>query len=190
MQLLENRIKNIHIFLKKHFFYFFLNPPLQNIWRHFLSSFCVCICKSFLLFYMFFCTRIYYLKQASQALVNVTDMFSFCRVWFWRIEQAESLEPNFVFAFWCISFCLLFVHFFLPNVTDINISLTPQIGSHGHKKTPDCYTKGHSKVKNHVIFFFSFDWNICLKSTVDFVGWVLCVSPLPQLNNIKMYRTL
>lgn len=53
LQLLENWIKNIHIFLKKHFFLLFLNPPLQNIWRHFLSSFCVCICKSFLLFYMF-----------------------------------------------------------------------------------------------------------------------------------------
>lgn len=83
--------KHTH-FLKEAFLLLFLNPPLQNIWRHFLSSFCVCICKSFLLFYMFFCTRIYHLKQASQALVNVTDMFSFCRVWFWRIEKAESLN--------------------------------------------------------------------------------------------------
>lgn len=171
MQLLENWIKNIHIFLKKHFFYFFLNPPLQNIWRHFLSSFCVCICKSFLLFYMFFCTRIYHLKQASQALVNITDMFSFRLIL--RNRTSGIFKTKFIL---CICLCILtyfflsFVcsFFFYQNFTDINIFLTPQIGSHGHKKTPDCYTKGHSKVKNHVSIFFFFDWNICLKSTVDF----------------------
>jgi len=43
----------------------------------------------------FFCTRIYYLKQASQALVNVTDMSSF--VVAFDFEEAESLKPNFVF---------------------------------------------------------------------------------------------
>lgn len=154
--------KHTHFLKEAFLLLFFLNPPLQNIWRHFLSSFCVCICKSFLLFYMFFCTRIYHLKQASQALVNVTDMFSFRRIWFRRIERDEWLKPNFRLCVWFISFCHLFVHIFIiiffiyQNVTDINISLTPRIGSHGHKKTPDCYTKGHSKVKNHVIFFLFF----------------------------------
>lgn len=116
LQLLKNGIKNIHIFLKEAFLllFFFLNPPLQDIWRHFLSSFCVCICRSFLIFYMFFCTRIYHLKQASQALVNVTDMFSFLsHFWFWKVEQAE-LKSNFffasVFAFWCLF--VLFRFFF------------------------------------------------------------------------------
>lgn len=124
MQLLENWIKNIHIFLKKHFFYFFLNPPLQNIWRQFLSSFCVCICKSFLLFYMFFCTRIYHLKQASQALVNVTDMSSFCRILILKNRTSGIVKTEFILCIClciliCISFCHLsahlFIYFFLPK---------------------------------------------------------------------------
>lgn len=37
-------------------------------------------------------------------------------------------------------FCL-FIYFFYQNITDIKISLTPQIGSHGHKKKLQIVTR-------------------------------------------------
>lgn len=87
----------------------------------------------------------------------------------------------YVFFFPFIEFNLFsFIHFFYRNITDINIFPTPQIGSHGHKKTPDCYTKGHSKVKNHVSIFSSFlFWlkHLLKESTVDpcrlYQSWIL-----------------
>lgn len=107
-------------------------------------------------------------------------------------EEAESLKPNSSLrsdAFLSIFCFALFVLY--QNITDINISLTPQIGSHGHKKTPDCYTKGHSKVKNHVIFLcLLIETSAWKKHSWFLLDWFLCTFPLPQLNNIKMYRTL
>lgn len=73
------------------------------------------------------------------------------------VENLIIVFPSGLFLSVICLFIFLFIIFFIyQNVTDINISLTPRIGSHGHKKTPDCYTKGHSKVKNHVIFFLFF----------------------------------
>lgn len=49
--------KKLTHFLKEAFLFmlfFFLNPPQQNIWRHFLFSFCVHICKSSRLFYVLY----------------------------------------------------------------------------------------------------------------------------------------
>jgi len=161
--------KHTH-FLKEAFLYlflFFLIGPsriLEGItYLHFLF-----VSVSLFCYFKRFCTRICYLKQASQALVNVTDMFSFCRDWIWTKRTSGTVKTEFVYfcnmyfflSFVCSLFFLFlcFVWIFYQNVTDINISSTPQIGSHGHKRTPDCYTKGHSKVKNHVIYiaFFLF----------------------------------
>lgn len=101
-------------FLKKHFFFFF-NPSFHNIWRH-LSSFCVCVSKSFRLFWffffflVFFCWRISYLKQASRALVNVTDMFFFL---FWFLQSGADwlVKHTFAFLHLDVHFCLYFALF-------------------------------------------------------------------------------
>lgn len=171
--------KHTHFLKEAFLLLFFLNPPLQNIWRHFLSSFCVCICKSFLLFYMFLYKNLSF-KTGITGFGEWYRYVFFCHVWFWRIEQAELLKTKFhfasVFAFGCFSSCLLFLFFFsYQNVTDINISLTPQIGSHGHKKTPDCYTKGHSKVKKSCHLFFFFFW---LKHLLKKHCWFCRLSPV------------
>lgn len=114
--------KHTH-FLKEAFLLLFLNPPLQNIWRHFLSSFCVCICKSFLLFYMLFLYKNLSFKTGITGFGECYRyVFFLPRFDFWRIEQAELLKPNLfvasVFAFWSAFLSvvsLFFFVFFLPK---------------------------------------------------------------------------
>lgn len=153
--------KHTH-FLKEAFLLtFFLNPPLQNSWRHFLSSFCVCIRKSFLLFY-----NVFFVQESIIFKTGITGFgecyrYVFLFVTFLILKIRLSWIVKIEFRL-CVLTCFLSIlrffrfFFFTKTITDIKISLTPQIGSHGHKKTPDCYTKGHSKVKNHVIYFFFF----------------------------------
>ena len=118
--------------------------------------------------------------------------------WFWRANHAECLNPVFVFAsvLFPSSFRLLFLKKKEKKRNQKNkspkhsgyIDLYPD-RKPWTQKNPDHYTKGHSKVKNHVIYFFFINTSTW-KAQLIFLGWVLCVSLFPQRNNIKMYRTL
>lgn len=103
--------KKLTHFLKEAFllmFFFFKSSPTE-----YLKAFLLLLCSYLLVFsaILCFCTRIYHLKQASRALVNITNMFFFIVVFFsffilyvFRFEN-ERKSTNCLFVFW---FCLLF----------------------------------------------------------------------------------
>lgn len=94
LQLLENRIKNIHVF-KEAFLFLFFNPSFHIIWRH-LSSFWVWI-RRFCYFFPFLLKNFLF-KTGIADFGDVTDMFVLISAEWSRWTRHTQIR---LFAFGC-----------------------------------------------------------------------------------------